>query len=106
MRLLHSISDSMDMNLSKLSEIVEDRVAWCATVHGVSKSWTQLNDLTKQKPYYNKFNTDFSPHQKKFLNKQQKIQTSCSQGTSVVGVGENKSLRVHQAVINSIVEIN
>ena len=34
MRLLHSINDSMDMNLSKLSEIVEDRVAWCATVHG------------------------------------------------------------------------
>ena len=34
MRLLHSISDSMDMNLSKLSEIIEDRVAWCATVHG------------------------------------------------------------------------
>ena len=34
-----SITDSMDMNLSKLQEIMEDRGAWCATVHGVTKSW-------------------------------------------------------------------
>ena len=36
MRWLDDITDSMDMNLSKLQDIVEDRVAWCATVHGVS----------------------------------------------------------------------
>ena len=36
----YSITDSMDMNLSKLQEIVEDREVWCATVHGVAKSWT------------------------------------------------------------------
>ena len=40
MRWLNGISDSMDMSLSKLWEIVEDRGGWCATLHGVTKSWT------------------------------------------------------------------
>ena len=44
MRWLVSVTDSMDMNLSKLQGIVRDREAWRAAVHGVTKSWIQLSD--------------------------------------------------------------
>ena len=65
MRRLHGITDSMDMSLSKLWDLVMDRKAWHAAVHSVAKSWTWLSDLTEL--YWTRLVIAFLPRSKCLL---------------------------------------
>ena len=64
MRWLGGITDSMDMSLSKLQELVMDREAWHAAVHGIGKIWTQLSDWTVSSQKTNLFGVKDKPCKK------------------------------------------
>ena len=74
MRWLDGITNSMDMPLSKLQEMVKDREAWCAAIHGVTERWTRLSEQQKNYILFAKMHQNWNTRMREFRNTEMESQ--------------------------------